>query len=179
MKKIIILLICVLVGLLMAACQPEEEPDMSDNDFGALLNEKIEGTKVHLGDVNDFYYTYEWVGYNAEYQRYRFFVEDGKYKFYHEARKIEGDYGWASEKDITSQGTVELTEDEWAQFLGTIRTGELKKPKESLEDGDSGPWLYLYYQKRNKTERMEFSFTDDESRTAFGELCETLEKRDS
>ena len=68
MKKIIILLICVLVGLLMAACQPEEEPDMSDNDFGALLNEKIEGTKVHLGDVNDFYYTYEWVGYNAEYQ---------------------------------------------------------------------------------------------------------------
>ena len=95
MKKIIILLICVLVGLLMAACQPEEEPDMSDNDFGALLNEKIEGTKVHLGDVNDFYYTYEWVGYNAEYQRYRFFVEDGKYKFYHEARKIEGDYGWA------------------------------------------------------------------------------------
>ena len=134
MKKILILLICVLVGQFMAACQPGEEPDMGNNDFGALLNEKIEGTKVHLGDVNDFYYTYEWVGYNAEYQRYRFFVEDGKYKFYHEARKIEGDYGWASEKDITSQGTVELTEDEWAQFLGTIRTGELKKPKESLED---------------------------------------------
>ena len=179
MKKILIILICMLIGLLAAACQSGGEPDVSDNDFGALLDQKIEGTKVRLGDVNDFYYTYDWVGYNAEYHRYRFYVEDGQYKFLYDHRKIEDDYGWASEENRTAYGIVELTDDEWAEFLGTIRTGELKKPKESTTTGDSGPWLYIYYQKGNKTERMEFYFTDNESGEAFSDLCDKLEKKDN
>ena len=37
------------------------------------------GTDLSAEEIRDFYYTYDWVGYNAEYHRYRFFTENGKF----------------------------------------------------------------------------------------------------
>ena len=44
------------------------------------------GTDLPSEEIRDFYYTYNWIGYNAEYHRYRFFAEDGKHFFFHETR---------------------------------------------------------------------------------------------
>ena len=34
------------------------------------------GTDLSAEEIRDCYYTYDWVGYNAEYHRYRFFTEN-------------------------------------------------------------------------------------------------------
>ena len=46
------------------------------------------GTDLSAEEIRDFYYTYDWVGYNAEYHRYRFFTENGKYFFFHHSHWI-------------------------------------------------------------------------------------------
>ena len=72
----------MLAGLLLGGC-------------GRLIkSEYTVGTDVRQADVTEFYYTYENINYNACYLRYRFYVEDGKYYFYHEARERKDDYGY-------------------------------------------------------------------------------------
>ena len=134
----------------------------------------IEGISIMQGDIADFYYTYDWVGYNARYQRYRFYVEDGEYKFYHETRGIEGDYGWASEADITASGTVILSIYEWDEFLRCLSEGSAKDSEDSLLVGDSGPWMYLYYRSGDTTKRKEYHFASPEQQVAFEEFCQSL-----
>ena len=143
----------------------------------AIRNETVPGTKITLGEVTDFYYTYEWSGYNAEYQRYRFYAEDGKHYFYHEARAIKGDYAWGSEAPLIGSGTVELSEDEWDEFLSTISKGRADKPDDDLVDGDSGPWLYLYYVRKGENVQMKFSFGSSAELKSFEEYCEAIAAR--
>ncbi|MBQ9664251.1 MAG: hypothetical protein IJV40_13980 [Oscillospiraceae bacterium] len=134
----------------------------------------IKGVSAPLGDITDFIYTYDWVGYNALYQRYRFTVEDGAYLFYHETRKIENDYGWASEADIASSGTVFLSVYDWMDFLDYLTDGTAAEPVESLEDGDSGPWMYLSFRSGNTVERKEFFFASPDRWLAFEAYCQSL-----
>ena len=134
----------------------------------------IRGISISSGDITDFYYTYDWAGYNATYQRYRFYSEDGAYLFYHESRKIENDYGWASEKDITASGTLTLSIYDWTDFLDYLTDGSATEPEETVEDGDSGPWMYLYYRSGDHIERREFHFVSAERRLAFEEYCRSL-----
>ena len=134
----------------------------------------IRGLSISLGDITDFYYTYDWSGYNALYQRYRFYVEDGSYLFYHETRKAENDYAWASEADITASGTVILSIYDWAEFLDYLTDGSAADPEETVVDGDSGPWMYLYYQSGELIDRKEFQFASPDRRLAFEEYCRSL-----
>ena len=143
-------------------------PPLADTDAG------IKGISIMQDDITDFYYTYDWVGYNALYQRYRFYVEDGEYLFYHETRQIEDDYGWASEADITSSGTVTLSVYEWDEFLTYLSEGSAAEPEESDEAGDSGPWMYLYYRSGNADVRKEYHFASVDRRLAFEEFCQSL-----
>lgn len=136
----------------------------------------IGGITITQGDITDFYYTYDWVGYNALYQRYRLYVEDEEYHFYHETRKIEDDYGWASEADIASSGTLTLSVYDWTEFLDYLAGGTVKEPEEVL-DGDSGPWMYLYYRSGDNIERREFHFSSGDCRLAFEEYCQSLAQR--
>ena len=138
------------------------------------MEANIDGLSVPLGDITDFYYTYDWSGYNARYQRYRFYVEDGQYLFYHETRRIEDDYGWASEADITASGTLSLDIYEWAGFLDYLTGGSAAEPEESVTDGDSGPWMYLYYRSGDTIERREFHFASAERRSDFEDYCSAL-----
>ena len=62
------------------------------------------GDEISAGDITEFYYTYDRIGYNAFYQRYRFYTENGKHLFSHETRRTEDDYGWNTEEDVTACG---------------------------------------------------------------------------
>ena len=140
-------------------------------------NAAIEGISILKADITDFYYTYDWSGYNALYQRYRFYAEEGKYLFYHETRSIENDYGWASEADITASGTISLSIYDWDEFLYYLTDGSAVDPEEAVLDGDSGPWMYLYYKSGDKTERKEFHFASAEQQTEFESFCQSLVQR--
>ena len=131
------------------------------------------GPDIPAEDITDFYYTYSWVGYNAEYQRYRFYTEDGRYLFFHETRGTKDDYGWNTEDDVISSGTVELTETQWAEFLALLEGGTVSERSEEVTDGDSGPWMYLY-RKGDDSAGREYTFPSLAAQTDFAEFCEGL-----
>ncbi len=132
---------------------------------------RIVGTDVRFEDITDFYYTYDASFYPPQYQRYRFYVEEGKPMFYHETR--EGG-GWPqTEEDITASGQLQLSEEEWNTFCRCIEGGTVHRREESLEDGDAGPWLYLYWSD-DQGEYQEFNFASWEKMGDFEALCEAL-----
>ena len=137
------------------------------------------GIVTAYSDITDFYYTYDWTGYNARYQRYRFYVEDEEYLFYHETRKTEDDYGWGAEADITASGTVSLSIYEWDEFLYFLSEGSATEPEEYTEAGDSGPWMYLYFRSGDETVRKEYHFASAERQSAFEEFCQSLASESS
>lgn len=148
---------------------------------GVLLtgckSEYIVGKDIKVDDLTDFYYTYSNINYNAFYQRYRFFVEDGKHMFFHETRERENDYGPATEKDTTLTGTFELTDEEWTSFFDLLKDGTVIKRTEQTSSGDSGPWMYLYW-KNDKSEIQEFTFASYSIQQSFKSFCEGLAQRD-
>ena len=143
-------------------------------DISGLFSGKRErtvGKDFPLEDITEFYYTVSTSTNPPHYQRYRFYTEDGRYMFYHETR--EGG-GWPqTEKDITASGTVVLSEEQWNQFLNSVKNGTVKAREESLDDGDSGPWLYLYW-KGDMSKYQEFSFLSYGDLLSFETMCEEL-----
>ena len=102
------------------------------------------GTDVSENSITDFYYTVDASYYPPLYQRYRFYVQDGKKWFFHESRQGGG---WPQmEEDIVASGTLEITDEIWAEFAACLAGGRVKAREEHLEDGDSGPWTYLLRQ---------------------------------
>lgn len=164
MKMTTLYLLLGLAAMLLAGCAGQEPPEVELSD------------ETGMDEIVDFYHTYEWDGFNAEYQRYRFYVEDGRHMFFHETRKVHNTYGPATEKDVTAKGTRELTEEEWRNFLAFLDCGKLSKPEESVLDGDSGPWLYAYRQEKNGVVRYAFDFTPRDGLLAFEDFCEGLAK---
>ena len=139
--------------------------------FSPNSRERIVGTDVANGDIHDFYYTYASSTFPPEYQRYRFYTEGGRYLFFHETR--EGEVFPLTEEYATVTGTVELTGDEWDRFLDSIAGGTVKAREESLDSGDAGPWMYLYYE-GDQGIYQEYSFTGYGARLDFEALCEAL-----
>ncbi len=167
-KNAVLLILCLICGLFISACGSGEENDMS-----LLKKEFVVGKDISKGDITDFYYTYSNINYNAFYQRYRFYIENGKKYFFHETRERQNEYGPATEDDTTKIGTVELTEEQWKDFYDLINGGTVKKREESAESGDSGPWFYLYW-KDDKSKYQEYSFPSYEAQKKFEEYCSGL-----
>lgn len=160
----------------------EETSDVVEDGFMEILTslfsgerEKVVGKNISPDEITEFYYTYDSSTDPPEFQRYRFYIEDGTYLFYHETRK--GDSWPLREDDITVSGTMELSEEEWEEFCSYLEGGHVRKREESLEDGDAGPWCYLYW-KRDRSEYQEFSFASWEMQDLFEEFCLEL-KADS
>ena len=129
------------------------------------------GTDIGFSAVTDFYYTYETSTAVSQYQRYRFYVENGERFFYHETRA--GGSWPQTEEDITVRGTVALTQDQWDAFCDLIRGGTASPRTESLDDGDFGPWLFIYWA-GGEAQGREFSFKTMEKRSEFEEFCAAL-----
>ncbi len=135
--------------------------------------DKAVGTDVPFEDITDFYYTRDASTAPPHYQRYRFYTENGKHYFFHETR--EGG-GWPqTEADITCSGTTELNDGQWAEFCGLLRGGIARVREESQDDGDEGPWLFVYWRGGEK-EGREFHFDPAGRVTAFEEFCAGLKE---
>ena len=132
------------------------------------------GTDIFINDVTDFYYTVDASTAPPHYQRYRFYMEDGAPYFYHETR--EG-CGWPqTEEDITASGTVALAPEDWEAFFSCLTGGTVKAREESLDDGDSGPWMYLYWT-GDPGDCQEYAFASYGDRLAFEDFCAALRDR--
>ena len=140
---------------------------------GKSMEETVTNRKIPLDDVTEFYYTYENINFNAYFQRYRFYIEDGKYMFQHETRERPDDYGPTTEEDITNIGSFELTAEEWKDFLAFLKDGTVSARNDSGETGSSGPWTFLYW-KNDKGKYQVFEFPTYDARTQFEQYCSSL-----
>ena len=126
MKHCLGVLLALLICLSFAACA-----------------EKYVGKDIAEKDITDFCYTFDVPLEVSEYQRYRFWTEDGKKLFFHETRR-GGSWPLTEEYTVKS-GTVALTDEEWAAFLSCLQDGMADAPDPEPVDGDSGPWMQLYW----------------------------------
>lgn len=131
----------------------------------------VVGTDMSAADITDFYYTVDASTYPPHYQRYRFWAEDGKKWFFHESR--QGDSWPQTEENTVLSGTLELTDEEWSRFIDCVAGGTVKAREERFEDGDSGPFMYLYWT-GDEGKNQQFSFASYEKRLEFEALCEKL-----
>ena len=140
---------------------------------GIFEKEMIVGKNIRIEDINEFYFTWSGSTNPPKFQRYRFYVEDGKYYFYHETR--EGDHWPLTEGDTTVSGTSELSDEEWEKFFELLKGSTVTKRKESLDSGGSGPWLYLYW-KKDRSKYQELSFPSYVQRNIFEDYCIELKE---
>lgn len=169
MKRIFTVMAGIMLMALLTGCWAGKETET----VSLFSSEKTVGKDIPVGDVTDFYYTEESINYDAYYQRYHFYVEDGKYMFFHETRERKDDYGPCTEEDVTLIGTVELTDDQWSRFIDLVSGGTVKARKDSAESGGTGPWLYLYWTNDGGKYRQ-FSFDGHDAQAKFEEFCVSL-----
>lgn len=131
----------------------------------------VVGKGVAISDVTEFYYTRASSTNPPDYQRYRFYAEDGAYFFYHETRA--GRHWPLTERDITVSGTVALSEETWTEFFACLEGGRVQKRRESTESGSDGPWCFLYWS-GDRGKYQEFAFASPEAQRSFEALCVRL-----
>lgn len=161
MKKLIFIIVLSVAAVVAAVCGISNIP-------------KTVGKAIKEADFYEFYFTYSSTVNPPEFQRYRFFTENGKKIFYHEKR--EGDKVFLTEEDITVSGETELTADEWSEFWSYLSGGTVKNRSTSTASGGAGPWLYLYWNGDNN-KCQEFTFADFEKEAEFEEFCLKLKSR--
>ena len=170
MKKIASILLCLVLLLPFAGCK-KTEPENAAPQSAPQDGVYVVGEHIKPEQITDFYYTVATSTFPPHYQRYRFFVEDGAYKFFRETR--EGDHIPLTEADATVSGTVPLTAEQWDEFLNCVSGGKVIARQEHLDSGDDGPWLYLYWT-GDPGDVQEFSFASYAARLDFEALCESL-----
>lgn len=158
MKKGIVLILCCILLWNLGGCKKE----------------MIVGKDIKKEDITEFYDTYSTSTFPPEYQRYYFYVKDGKPYFYHEKR--EGEVWPLTEEYATEKGTKELTQEEWDTFYSLISNGVVKEREESVTSGDSGPWFYLYW-KNDKGKYQEYSFETYAKEKEFEQFCIELKEK--
>ncbi len=131
------------------------------------------GEKIAKDDISEFWYTVSTSTDPPLFQRYRFTKNDGRASFYHEKR--EGNHWPLREDDITVSGSIGLTEEQWDRLFALLAGGTVRAREESLDCGDPGPWLYLYWT-RDRGKYQEFEFADYGRRLELEAFCEELKK---
>lgn len=169
MRKLLLLITGILTVAMLAGCTAKEDTE----DVSLFSKKMIVGTDIDFDDINDFYYTEENINYDAYYQRYRFYVEDGKHMFFHETRERKDEYGPCTEEDTVQIGTIELSDDQWSEFTDLVKGGTVKAREDTADSGGSGPWLYLYWT-NDKSKYQQFSFDSYGTEAKFEEFCLTL-----
>ena len=131
------------------------------------------GEDILAEDILEFYWTYDASTYPPEFLRYRLYAADEGYMFYCEKR--EGDHWPLTEADISFALTVPLAPEEWTFFFDCLRGGRVRAREDLLDDGDgdSGPWLYLYW-RGDPGECQEFTFASWEKQESFEQMCQAM-----
>lgn len=133
--------------------------------------ERIVGKQIASEEITEFMYTYATAVYPPEYQRYRFYMENGKYQFFHEKR--EGKKWPLSEADITVCGTRELSAQEWKEFLDCVTGGSVIKRERNPKTAKGGAFCYLYWN-GDRSRYQEFGFPSLNARKGFEDFCAEL-----
>lgn len=173
MRRLLLIITGILFIAMLAGCAANEEA----GEMSLFSKKMIVGTDIAFEDITDFYYTEENINYDADYQRYRFYAEDGKHFFFHETRERKNDYGPCTEEDTVQTGTIELSDDQWSEFTALVKGGIVTVRKDTADSGGSGPWLYLYWT-NDKSKYQQFSFESYETEAKFEEFCLILAPKD-
>ena len=174
MRRIILFITGIMFLAMLTGCSANEEA----GEMSLLSKKMIVGTNIAFEDITDFYYTEENINYNAHYQRYRFYVEDGKHLFFHETRERKNDYGPCTEEDTVQIGTIELSDDQWSEFTALVNGGTVTAREDSADSGSSGPWLYLYWT-NDKSKYQQYSFESYGTEVKFEEFCRMLAPKEA
>ena len=137
----------------------------------AACAEFIVGRDLSGDDIQNFDYVYDAPFAESVYQRYRFYTEEGSRFFCHESR--QGGSWPLTEENTVASGTVELTEAQWNAFFELLRGGTVNEPDNEVLDGDSGPWMHLYWAE-DEGKYREFSFASYDKMLEFEEFCSGL-----
>lgn len=160
------LITAVLCLALLSGCGKDGNPiDIPGTGQG---KEFVVGEDVRKEDITEFYYTVSSTAYPPEFQRYRFYTEDGKYWFYHETR--EGEVTFLTEEHISYSGKKELSAGEWDAFFRCLEGGTVKEHKDNGETG--GPFYYRFlYWNGDRDKYRELSFASYSQMDSFDVLC--------
>lgn len=137
----------------------------------ACASPLVVGDTIKFDQINDFYYTIDASTNPPFYLRYRVYTIDGVHTFYHEERS--GDHWPLTVEDISVSDSVELTEEQWAAFCKRIEGGKVSKRGESVDSGDSGPWLFIYWEGDEGSNQV-FEFRDLDAQYDFRKWCEEM-----
>ncbi|MCR5249900.1 MAG: hypothetical protein K6E50_04775 [Lachnospiraceae bacterium] len=163
----------IMLACLLSGCEAGTDTKEDDMAWPSFKKEKIVGKDVKSDDVSEFYYTYSNINLDAYYQRFYFHAENGAHYFTHETRERPGDYGPATEEDVTLKGSLELTDEQWSGFFELVSDGIVRKREESADAGDSGPWAYLYWNGDGSV-IQEYTFASQGKQRSFEEYCTSL-----
>ena len=138
-----------------------------------LGGELIVGERIQTPEIKDFYYTVSTSTNPPDFWRYRYYKDGDKWVFHYEKR--EGDHWPLSEDDITQFCDVDLTDAQRDEFFSYITNGKVTKREESADSGDSGPWLFIYWN-GDKDEYQVYSFESYAKQKEFEAFSESLIK---
>lgn len=161
MRKGLLSALGILLAILMTGCA----------EMGK--REKLVGKDISSDQITEFVYTYENINYDASFLRYRFTAAAGTYRFSYEKRERPGEYGPATEQDVTAKGERALSPEDWSQFVSLLSGGVVTKRADSADSGGSGPWTYLYWQ-GDKDVYQQYAFPSLAARTALEAHCARL-----
>ncbi|MBQ6375274.1 MAG: hypothetical protein IJJ45_12410 [Clostridia bacterium] len=126
---------------------------------------------IAMADITGFDYTIDVPLAESFFLRYRFYTQDGDRLFYHESK--QGGAWPLTEDDIVLSGTAALSDGEWAAFCDCLRGGTVSGPDDEVLDGDSGPWMELYWTGDERQYRG-FAFASQSAQAGFEALCSKL-----
>ena len=172
MKKFLAFAVCLMTAFSFFGCRGKTVPGSNGKTYRIPKDGIcVVGKDIVLEDITEFYFTISTSTCPAYYQRYRFYTENGKYRMFHETRRGEA---WPLTEEYTTQsGTVKLTDEQWNEFYEFLKDGKVTARSENLEDGASGPWMYLYWP-GDAGDYQEFSFAQPGRKLSFEEFCESL-----
>ena len=124
-------------------------------------------------DITDFYYKEESLDPPAFCQKYRLYVDNGKYMFFHETSERPDAYGPTTDDDITSDGTIELSAEEWKHAFALLKDGTVGIMPEDLPISPAAPWAYIYW-KNDRDKYRAYVFSSHEAKQAFEDYCRAL-----
>ncbi len=172
MKKILAFTMCLMTAFSFFGCRGRTNTGANGKTYKIPGDGVcVVGRDIEQEDITEFYFTISTSTCPAFYQRYRFYTENGKYFMFHETRK--GEEWPLTEKYITKIGTVELTDAQWNEFYEYLKDGKVTARSENLEDGASGPWMYLYWP-GDGGDYQEFALAQPGMKLSFEDFCESL-----
>ncbi len=132
---------------------------------------KIVGKDFSFQHLREFYYTLSGSTFPPYYQRYHFYIKDGLWWMDHEKR--EGEHWPLLAEDATIKGSIQLNPAQQEVFWQLLQNGQVIRRQEHLESGNSGPWLFLYWE-GDENDIQEFTFRNSQALTEFEAFCEKL-----